>query len=412
MFKGDKVIWLVFFFFCVISVVEVYSASSIMSYGDGNYMKPMLTHTSILLFSVLCMIVVVNIPCKYFKVFTVPLIGVSVITLIAVLIVGDKLNGASRQIPLIGGVGFQPSEIAKGTLILLTAQVLSSVQGIRQPGWREFKIIGWISLPIIGLILVENLSTAAMLAFVVLLLMFVGKMEKAILGKTLGIAVGCVAAVLAFVMLVGEAPAELSAKGKTMTEMADGGKREKTTVEKIFHRADTWKGRINSFVNNKDIAPEDVDLKKDGQAAHANIAIASSGIIGNGIGKSVERDFLAHAYSDYIYTIIIEETGFAGGLCVAILYLILLFRTANIANRCERAFPALLALGLSLLIAVQAVFHMGVSVGLLPVTGQPLPLVSKGGTSFLITCLYVAAILSVSRTAIVRKTPKVKENVG
>ena len=167
----------------------------------------------------------------------------------------------------------------------------------------------------------------------------------------------------------------------------------------MLHRFDTWKSRIDKFLDSKEVPPEDVDLDKDGQVAHANIAIATSNVIGKGPGNSVERDFLSQAFSDFIYAIIIEETGIVGATFVAMLYIILLFRTSRIASRCENNFPAFLAMGLALLLVTQALFNMCVAVGLAPVTGQPLPLVSKGGTSSVINCVYIGAILSVSRSA-------------
>ena len=170
-------------------------------------------------------------------------------------------------------------------------------------------------------------------------------------------------------------------------------------VEKVFHRFDTWKARIDKFLDNKEIAPEDVDLDKDGQTAHANIAIASSNVVGKGPGNSVERDFLSQAFSDFIYAIIIEEMGIAGAAFVCLLYIILLFRTATIANRCVNTFPALLIMGFALLLVIQAMFNMAVAVGLVPVTGQPLPLISKGGTSTIVNCVYIGIILSVSYSA-------------
>lgn len=174
----------------------------------------------------------------------------------------------------------------------------------------------------------------------------------------------------------------------------------------IFHRFDTWKSRIDNFANKRDVPPDSVDLDKDAQTAYSNIAIASSNFIGKGPGNSVYRDFLPQAFSDYIYSIIIEETGLGGAFFVALLYIILLFRTGRIANRCANTFPAFLAMGLALLLVVQALFNMCVAVGIVPVTGQPLPLISKGGTSSIINCIYIGAILSVSRTA------KQNEDVG
>lgn len=182
-----------------------------------------------------------------------------------------------------------------------------------------------------------------------------------------------------------------------MTEQVE--KKDETVVEKVFHRFDTWKARIDKFLDNKEIAPEEVDLDKDGQTAHANIAIASSNVVGKGPGNSVERDFLSQAFSDFIYAIIIEEMGIAGAAFVCLLYIILLFRTATIANRCVNTFPALLIMGFALLLVIQAMFNMAVAVGLVPVTGQPLPLISKGGTSTIVNCVYIGIILSVSYSA-------------
>ena len=172
--------------------------------------------------------------------------------------------------------------------------------------------------------------------------------------------------------------------------------KKKTT---FLHRFSTWKGRIDKHLNKKAVAPEDYDLDKDVQVAHANIAIVGSNIIGKGPGKSVERDFLPQAFSDFIYVIIIEELGIFGAAFVCFLYIVLLYRAARIASRCENNFPAFLVMGLALMLVIQATFNMLVAVGIAPVTGQPLPLISRGGTSTIINCAYIGAMLSVSRSA-------------
>lgn len=177
----------------------------------------------------------------------------------------------------------------------------------------------------------------------------------------------------------------------------------------MFHRADTWKARIDKFFSNKYIAPKDFDLDKDAQVAHANIAIASSNIVGKGPGNSNERDFLSQAFSDFIYAIIIEETGILGAFVVLALYVILFIRVGIIARKCENSFPTFLAMGLAFLLVSQAMFNMAVAVGLAPVTGQPLPLISKGGTSSIINCVYIGAILSISRSAKRRSNVKKEE---
>lgn len=398
-FKGDKVIWMVFFFLCIISIVEVYSASAGLTYKGGHYWAPIVKHTGILLVGVFAMVVTLNIKCKYFKIVTPFLLVLSIIALITVLIAGQSTNGAQRWISIIG-IQFQPSEIAKGTMVLATAQILSAMQTEQGADKNAFKYILIVSGCIVPFIMVENLSTAMLLCLVIFLMMMIGRVPGKILGKVLGIVTLLIVTVFALVMLVGQDREKINVQGQQVVQVSNTAEKEETTMfTKVFHRFDTWKARIDRFIDGKEIAPEDFDLDKDGQIGHANIAIVSSNVIGKGPGNSVERDFLSQAFSDFIYAIIIEEMGIIGGVFVAMLYIILLFRTGQIANRCENNFPAFLAMGLALLLVTQALFNMCVAVGLAPVTGQPLPLVSKGGTSTIINCVYIGAILSVSRSA-------------
>lgn len=398
-FKGDKVIWMVFFFLCIISIVEVYSASAGLTYKGGHYWAPIVKHTGILLVGVFAMVVTLNIKCKYFKIVTPFLLVLSIIALITVLIAGQSTNGAQRWISIIG-IQFQPSEIAKGTMVLATAQILSAMQTEQGADKNAFKYILIVSGCIVPFIMVENLSTAMLLCLVIFLMMMIGRVPGKILGKVLGIVTLLIVTVFALVMLVGQDREKINVQGQQVVQVSNTAEKEETTMfTKVFHRFDTWKARVDRFIDGKEIAPEDFDLDKDGQIGHANIAIVSSNVIGKGPGNSVERDFLSQAFSDFIYAIIIEEMGIIGGVFVAMLYIILLFRTGQIANRCENNFPAFLAMGLALLLVTQALFNMCVAVGLAPVTGQPLPLVSKGGTSTIINCVYIGAILSVSRSA-------------
>lgn len=398
-FKGDKVIWMVFFFLCIISIIEVYSASAGLTYKGGHYWAPIVKHTGILLVGVFAMVVTLNIKCKYFKIVTPFLLVISIIALVTVLIAGQSTNGAQRWISIIG-IQFQPSEIAKGTMVLATAQILSAMQTEQGADKNAFKYILIVSGCIVPFIMVENLSTAMLLCLVIFLMMMIGRVPGKILGKVLGIVTLLIVTVFALVMLVGQDREKIDVQGQQVVQVSNTAEKEETTMfTKVFHRFDTWKARIDRFIDGKEIAPEDFDLDKDGQIGHANIAIVSSNVIGKGPGNSVERDFLSQAFSDFIYAIIIEEMGIIGGVFVAMLYIILLFRTGQIANRCENNFPAFLAMGLALLLVTQALFNMCVAVGLAPVTGQPLPLVSKGGTSTIINCVYIGAILSVSRSA-------------
>ena len=398
-FKGDKVIWMIFFFLCMISIIEVYSASSSLTYKTGNYMAPVIRHIGLLGLGLLTMICMLKVKCKFFKIVTPFMLALSFVLLLWVLVAGQSTNGASRWISL-AGINFQPSEIAKGAVVLAVAQILSAMQTEHGAEKRAFKYILIVSGIFVALIGLENLSTAMLLCFTILCMMIIGRVPMRQIGKLVGTALIAICIIFASIMIVGKDKGDTAKPENSLTEKVVQDEKEETgVVDKLFHRADTWKARIDKWTSSKTIAPEDVDLDKDAQVAHANIAIASSNIAGNGPGNSVERDFLSQAYSDFIYAIIIEEMGIEGAIFVALLYIFLLFRAGRIANRCENNFPAFLCMGLAILLVIQALFNMLVAVGLAPVTGQPLPLISRGGTSTVINCLYLGIILSISRTA-------------
>ena len=402
-FKGDKVVWMVFFFLCMISIVEVFSASSNLTYKSQNYMGPITYHTVTIIIGLVVAVVTLNVPCRYFKLMTPFMLFISAFTLMWVLVGGESINGANRVISLMG-LTFQPSEIAKGTMVLYTAQILSATQ--REDG-ADRKAFKWILLPLCVaafLIGIENLSTAALLFGVIVLMMFIGRVPMSLMGRLAGV-VGILAVIfLVLVLTLGGIEESRAAEvnmTETVAENGDVAQHDKNAIKGggVFHRFATWRNRIMKHLDSKEVAPEDYDLDKDMQVAHANIAIVSSGIIGKGPGNSLERDYLLQAFSDFIFAIIIEEMGIIGAAVVVFLYIVLLYRAARIASRCENNFPAFLIMGLALLLVIQAVFNMMVAVGLAPVTGQPLPLISKGGTSTIINCAYIGAILSVSRSA-------------
>lgn len=402
LFKGDKVIWMVFFFLCIISIVEVFSASSELTYKGGNYLTPIIKHMALIVVGFGLMVVTLNINCKYFKLLTPIMLLFAGILLLLVLGLGQSTNGASRWIPIMG-VQFQPSEMAKGALVLMTAQILSAMQTDKGADRKAMRYIIQMALPFLVLIGLENLSTAALLAAVIFFMMIIGRVPGKQIGKLVLTVVLLIVMVVTAVMAIGE-DTEKEGQPQNLTEQTlANGQTVSTENSKghkgVLHRLDTWKSRIDKFLNSKEVPPEKVDLDKGAQEAHAKIAIATSNIVGRGPGNSVQRDFLAQAFSDFIYAIIIEETGIEGAFVVAMLYIILLFRTGRIANRCENNYPAFLAMGLALLLVVQALFNMCVAVGLVPVTGQPLPLISKGGTSTIVNCVYIGIILSVSQTA-------------
>lgn len=421
LFKGDKGIWIVFFFLCLISIVEVFSASSTLSYKSQNFMGPLIYHVGMIIIGVVVAIATLNIPCRYFKLLTPILLLLSFATVVGVLIFGESINGANRVIQL-PGFTFQPSELAKGSLVLATAQILSAMQ--REDGSgaddKAIKYILMLTLPIVGFIAIENLSTGILLFIVIFVMMFLGRIPMRQLGKLTGIIVLFMGIILTMVLTLGtneetedDAPAkeQIAQTGMPMqtlgaiqadeeVETEEVEKEEETFLQKTFHRFGTWRNRLTSMFDHEDVAAEDYKITdKNFQVTHANFAIASSGILGKGPGNSVERDYLPQAFSDFIFAIIIEEMGLIGAIAVVFLYVILLFRAARIAGRCENNFPAFLVMGLAFLLVLQATINMLVAVGLGPVTGQPLPLISKGGTSTIINCAYIGAILSVSRSA-------------
>lgn len=373
LFKGDKVIWIIFLLLCLVSIIEVFSASSTLTYKSGDHWRPITMHIILMLVGAVVVVIVHNIPCRWFKTFIL-LLPVSWILLISVLAIGALTNGARRWIDL-GFIQFQPSELAKMGTIITVAYILSRMQEENGANSKAFRYILYVTGFTCLLIFTENLSTAVLLAFSVLLMMYVGRIPFRQLGALVGIGAAALFLALATIKFV---PAEA---------WDDIG----------LHRMVTWQSRLDNHFDTSVIPPEKFDIDADAQIAHANIAIASSGILGKGPGNSVQRDFLSQAFSDFIYAIIIEELGLVGGIVVVFLYVCLLVRVGRIAKKCDRTFPAFLITGIALLLVTQALFNMMVAVGLAPVTGQPLPLISKGGTSTFINCAYIGMILSVSR---------------
>jgi cell division protein FtsW len=291
---------------------------------------------------------------------------ISVPLLMYTLLRGANLNEASRWISIPGtGLTFQTSDFAKLSLIMYLARVLTQ----KQNEITEFRtILIHIMIPvavICGLILPANFSTSALLFITSLILMFIGRVKLKYIGGVLGIGV------LGFVLLLGVA----------------------TIAPKTLPRAATWKQRIVSYVSGD----EEVDQDKNYQANLAKIAIATGGIVGKGAGNSTQRNFLPHPYSDFIYAIVVEEYGLLGGIVIVLLYLMLLFRGVSVSTKSEKTFGTLLAFGLSFSLIFQGMINMAVAVNLFPVTGQPLPFLSMGGTSLLFSSIAIGIILSVSK---------------
>lgn len=371
LFKGDRVIWIIFMFLCLISVVEVFSATSTIAYKNANHWAPIVRHASFLLGGFVLVILLHNIPTRFFPVFIL-LMPVSVLLLVLTPILGSKVNNAYRYLELFG-IPFQPSELGKLACIVFVAFLLSKRNKFSESQIFKYILIG-VSITCL-LILPENFSTACMLFGVCFLMMFIGQLPLKKLTMLAGVLILTVIILFSALMIL---PNE---------------------VLKKVPRALTWKERILDFLSpDKAVDATTYVINDDNyQVSHAKIAIARGGVFGELPGHGQQRDFLPQAYSDFIYAIIIEELGIIGGLFVLLLYIMLLVRVGMIARRCDKLFPKFLVLGCGLLVVVQAFANMAVAVDLIPVTGQPLPLISRGGTSTVITCVYFGIILSASR---------------
>ena len=376
LFQGDVSIWIIFMLLCCFSIIEVFSATSTLVYRQSNIWIPIARHTSFLLVGFLFILGLVHTNYKYFSLGII-LLPVSVVLLFLTLVWGINQHDASRRLELFG-TPVQPSEIGKLACVIFVAFVLSKREKFSDKKTYKYILIGVGSVCL--LIFPANLSTAMILGFVCFLMMFIGQIPLKKLGQLL---FQLSIAGLLFVLLLIAIP--------------------ENTIKTYLPRATTWKNRVDKYVTFKKADQNTADTSTlqttadDYQVVHAKIAIARGGIIGKGPGQSLQRDFLPQAYDDFIYAIIIEELGVVGGVMVILLYLMLAYRAGIIARRCEKLFPKYLVLGCSLLILVQALINMAVAVNLFPVTGQPLPLISRGGTSIVITCIYIGMIISVSR---------------
>ncbi|MCD8042442.1 MAG: FtsW/RodA/SpoVE family cell cycle protein [Tannerellaceae bacterium] len=371
LFKGDRVIWIIFMFLCLISVVEVFSATSTIAYKNANHWAPIVRHASFLIVGFILILLLHNIPCRFFSVLIL-LLPVSILMLFLTPFIGISENDAHRWLSLFG-IQFQPSEFAKLACVVFVSFMLSRRGKFTEDQIFKYVLIG-VTVTCI-LILPENFSTAFMLFGVCFLLMCIGQLPW----KKMGILTGSLFLALALFVLA-------------LTVLPND-------VLKHIPRALTWKERIKDFRNKeRSIDAATYKITDDNyQVSHAKIAIARGGVFGKLPGHGQQRDFLPQAYSDFIYAIIIEELGYTGGVVVLLLYIMLLVRAGMIARKCEKLFPKFLVLGCGLLIVVQALANMAVAVNLIPVTGQPLPLISRGGTSTVITCIYFGIILSISR---------------
>jgi len=365
--KGDKPLWVVFILLASFSFLPVYSSASNLAYlyGDGNTFSYLFKHFIHLSLGFFLMYMVHKIPYRYFRGISILMIPIILVLLAYTIFqpsISDSITNSNRwiRIPIVG-FGFQPSTLASIIILIYVARYLSKIKD-KLITFSQSILPLWVPVFLtISLILPANFSTSAILFSMVMLLCFLG-------GYPIKYLIGILSsAVILFSIFI------LSVKAYP---------------DLLPNRVDTWKSRIENFVDSK-------ETKSNYQIEKAKIAIATGGITGLGPGKSVQKNFLPQSSSDFIFAIIVEEYGLIGGLTLIFLYLWFLFRVIIISNKSNSVFGSLLAIALGIPIVFQALVNMAVAVQLFPVTGQPLPLISSGGTSIWMTCLAIGIIQSV-----------------
>jgi len=361
--KGDKVIWSVVIILSIFSILAVYSSTGTLAYRyqSGNTEYYLIKHTLILLFGFGLMYVAHLIKYTYYSRLSQFALIIAAPLLLITLLTGTNVHDASRWLTLPGtNLTFQSSDLAKLALIMYVARLLSKKQDQIKDFKSAFVPVMVPILLVCGLILPANFSTSAVLFVTCFVLMFIGRINLKYILSMIGIGV----VLLTFFVII-------------VYNSSNQG------------RVATWKNRIESFASG--------DEDSNYQAEQAKIAIASGGLFGKMPGNSTQRNFIPHPYSDFIFAIIVEEYGFIGAFFMVLLYCILLFRAVRITARSPGTFGAFLSIGCAFSLVFQAMINIAVAVNLFPVTGQPLPLVSMGGTSIWFTSLALGIILSVSK---------------
>lgn len=363
-FEGDRTTWVIVFLLCLFSFMPVYSASSNLAfrYGDGNVIGMLIKHAVYMGLGLALMYLVHRVQYRYFAPLSLLIFPLIAGLLLFTLINGHEVANASRwvKIPIVN-VTFQPSALASIVLLTYLARFMTKY-GDKITSFRSTWIKGLLPIAVIcALILPANFSTAAIVFSLSMIVLFIGGFPLKYLMRIFAIGVGALGLFILIVMAFPE----------------------------ISNRTHTWKSRIESFVSG--------DAEDNYQAEHARMAIARGGVLGEGPGKSSQKNFLSQSESDFIYAIINEEFGLIGGIFILMAYVWLLFRIIRISMRAQDKFGQLLAFGIGLGIVFQAFINMGVAVNLLPVTGQPLPLISSGGSSLWMTCIALGMVQSVAR---------------
>lgn len=385
----DKFIWGIYIGLLFISIIELYSASS-SEVKSANIFAPLIRHCIFLGIGFVLVLWLQRLHYGYFSRFASFFAAVSFVLLLLSTFFGADINGAQRAL-IIGGFTIQPPEIVKLTVLVLLATILARNQ---RPGGVSTKAIVIVAVVVLifgGVLWINGLTNMIIMMIVSIAMFLIGGIQGK---KLLAVAVVYGLGVGGIVMLknVGHSSSEYDSVGQT----------EQT--EQTIGRSATHEGRLTRFW--KGVSPDDPIDDYNRQIIFARMAQANGGFIGMGPGHSRENARLPLAFSDYIYSIVVEDLGFVGGVVVLILYLLLLGRAGRIAYKCNRAFPAFLIMGCAVLIVSQALVHMAIVTGVFPVSGQPLPFISKGGTSIIVMSMAIGIMLSVSRYAVVSRDRK------
>ncbi len=365
-FQGDRTIWIIVVILSFIGILAVYSATGTLAFAKqkGNTEFYFLRHIFYLSIGWFLLFFIHKIPFKYYSRIVQIGFWLSLGLLYLTLIIGSQINNATRVISL-GGITFQPSDMAKLFLVMYIARFLSK----KQDEVETLGVFGKIILTIIAVIIPiipENLSTALVVMTTSTLLLYIGRIRYKYIFMLVGGALLAFGLFLAFIFTI------------DISKFEDS-------------RLPTWKKRIETYMGN------DEDGNSGYQQMQSKIAIATGGLLGKGPGHSTQRNFLPHPYSDFVFAIIVEEYGIAGGIIVIGCFIVLIVRCLKIVIESQRSFAALAVLGIAFSTSFQAFVHMGVSVGKLPVTGLTLPLVSMGGTSLILNSVAFGFILGISR---------------
>lgn len=389
--KADKYIWAIYIAILVISVIELYSASS-REVTATNVFAPLLRHGQMLVLGAIFTILISRMHYRWLYPLTPIFVTLTILLGVYVLFKGDIINGARRSTTLLG-IAIQPAELLKLAVVLVIARVMSRQQADR--GVRTAGVVWSAAIVLLcgGLLFSQGLTNTLLLMGISFAMMLIAGVEWKKFFCVL-LAYGVVGAGAMYMKH------EPDYSPEERTYITENGKDYSGKAVTIT-RSGTQQNRIARWLGNDSVAKYDEPITSENrQEQYSYMAQANGGLIGNLPGNSRETARLPLAFSDYIFAIVIEDWGFVGGLILLALYLWLLTRAGAIASRCSRVFPALLVMGMAVLIVLQALFHMAIVTGVFPVSGQPLPLISKGGSSILATSIAFGIMLSVSRFAV------------